>query len=267
MLLMPLNRSSRGMALAAALCVSVMVLPAPAATITWLDPQAITGDSDVRLLGTLVQAANFGPGSSTTVNGVTFAPFTPSGSSFTSGQITLAGSGSQFALGSATLSSGASPYVNLSSQYRALLGPAIFSQNGTPAGPPATITVTLTGLTVGQQYEIQYWVNDPRGPSAPESASRQVQIGNQFLNVNTTGLAGGTGQWLLGNFYADNTGSQSFDVVGVSSGPTIGPVSYANAMQVRAVPEPSTLALAASGFLAAGIFLRRIRRVGRPQGE
>ena len=247
----------------------VMVLAATAclkaATITWFGPQNITGNTDVKTNGTLFQASNFGSASATTVNGVTFSGFSVgSGTdSITIGKFNLVGTGTQVAgkaLRQATFSSGSAPFSTLSGSYQNLVGPGIYSQNGVPVGSPATITVTINGLSIGQQYDVQYWVNDSRG--VQDTTQRQVQIGSQLLSLNTSGTTGGTGQWILGTFVASGT-SQSFDVTGVSSG-TIGPVAYAGAMQVRAVPEPSTIIMAASGSLAIlGLIRSRRKRLAK----
>ena len=247
----------------------VMVLAATAclkaASITWFGPQNITGNTDVKTNGTLFQAVDFGTTSATTVNGVTFSGFSVGSgtSSITVGNINLVGTGTQVAgrqLRQGAFSSGSAPFSTLSGSYQNLVGPGIYSQNGTPAGTAAKITVTITGLSVGQQYDVQYWVNDPRG--VQDTVQRQVQIGSQLLSLNTSGTTGGTGQWVLGTFIADGS-SQSFDVTGVSSG-TVGPVAYANAMQVRVVPEPSTIIMAASGSLAIlGLIKARRKRLAK----
>lgn len=78
--------------------------------------------------------------------------------------------------------------------------------------------------------------------------------------MNTTGTAGGLGQYLTGTFTANST-TQSFQVTG-----GFGSVAYANAMQVRllAVPEPTQMvSLAAIGAALGAWRLRKLRRDGR----
>jgi hypothetical protein len=74
------------------------------------------------------------------------------------------------------------------------------------------------------------------------------------LDVNTSGgnVAGGLGQWISGTFQADGT-TQSFDVTSSNA-------NYFNAIQVRAVPEPSTLAgFGVIGIGLAAVIRRRLR--------
>jgi hypothetical protein len=233
-----------------------------AATVTWFGPQNITGDTDVKTDGTLFQAANFGTAAATTVNGVTFSGFTATNgvTSGTSGNLSLSASGTSGIRSTAPATITVPPYSTLSSSYQALLNQTMFSFSGTSGVPAPNMSVTVNNLSIGQQYDVQFWVNDSR--NVAENATRQTQVGSTLLSVNTTGTTGGLGQWVLGTFVADST-SQSFNLVGVNSG-TLGPVTYATAMQVRAVPEPSTIALLAAGIGCAGAFVRGSRR--RPVG-
>jgi hypothetical protein len=225
---------------------------APAALITWSAAQTVSSDSDVDTTGSLVYAYTFGgtnPPSSTTVNGVTFSPFTiPSGvvSTVTVGDVTLSESpGNLF--GSNLFGSASTPFVSLSSNYQSLLG------TGAYANIPATITVSLNGLTSGQNYLVQWWTSDSARLSpifGGSFSSTTATAGNSVtLDANTTDTVGGLGQFATGTFIASGT-SQSFALVETSGGfnPLI------NALQVRAavaVPEPSTwvmgLALIACG--------------------
>jgi hypothetical protein len=77
--------------------------------------------------------------------------------------------------------------------------------------------------------------------------------------VNTTGTAGGFGQYITGTFTADST-TQSFQSIG-----GVGSVAYANAMQVRllAVPEPTQMVAVAAIGAALGMWrMRKLRRNG-----
>ena len=233
-----------------AVLLSMTSQPAQAAPIVWSAPQNITGDSDVDTTGTLFASANFS-GANQTVNGVTFAAFTytTGTSSQTVGNITVTGTG----LVNSTYSTTSTPYGSLSTAYKALLGPLL-----TQTGTSNQLTFSLSNLTVGDQYTIQYWVNDPR----TNGSGRTVRVGTQTLDANTTDSGGGIGQWVRGVFVADAT-SQNFtaaSAVGSSSA-----VSYANAMQVRVlpVPEPSTMFLAAVGLVCADVVRRSRRRTAR----
>jgi hypothetical protein len=125
-----------------------------------------------------------------------------------------------------------------------LLGPSIFQNSN-------TLTFTLSNLTVGTSYAIQFWANDPRS----NAAGRTTRVGTVVLDPNTTDVSGGIGQWVLGQFVADST-TQSFN----SSPAGVSTVAYATAMQVRVVPEPTTWTLAVAAVGAIAVVRRRLGR-------
>jgi len=227
--------------------------------ITWSGAQTVSGDSDVDTTGSLVYAFTFGGTSappSTTVNGVTFSPFTiPSGiiTSATVGNVTISESpGTLF--GSNSFGSVSAPFSGLSSSYQSLLG------TGAYADVPATITVTLKGLTSGQQYRLQWWTSDAALQSPIYGGSftntTATAVNSVTLDANTTNTVGGLGQFAIGTFTASGT-SQPFTLSETSGGSN----PLINALQLRAVPEPSTCAMALAGLACGGsVVLRRRTR-------
>ena len=228
-------------------------------SITWSGTQTVSGDSDVATTGSFVYAYTFGGSTappSTTVNGVTFSPFTiPSGlvQSVTVGSVTITESpGSLY--GSNSFGSASSPFSGLTSSYQSLLG------TGAYADVPTTITVSLNGLTSGQQYLLQWWTSDAAkltpifGGSFTNTTA--TAINSVTLDANTTNLVGGLGQFAIGTFVPSGT-SQSFTLAETSGGfnPLI------NALQVRAVPEPSTYIMALAGLACGGYLVRRRRKL------
>lgn len=203
---------------------------ADAATITWGSATTVLGDTDVNTEGTLFQAANFA-GNTSTVNGVVFTAF--SGTS--NGNIAI-NWGQEFAT---NFGSGQNPFFTLSSDYQELLrSGGIFATN-----------VTISGLLIGTEYLIQYWANDSR----IQGAGRTMLVGGVTLDLNDTDANGGVGQWVSGTFTADGS-TQSFTLADGTSH------TYSNAMQVRVVPEPSTLAgLGIIGTGLAAVIRRRLR--------
>lgn len=214
---------------------------AQAAVITWGSATTISGTADVDTVGTLFQAANFA-GTNTTVNGVLFSTFNTSGSQ------------GNFNFNAApdfrpTLSDrSSSPFAGLPAAYKDLLkGMNIAGGSG---------SMTISGLTLGAQYSIQWWSNSSR----INDVGRTVTVGvgsptARTLSVNTGG-EGGLGQWVRGTFTADAT-TQSFNWTSSNH-------LYANAMQVRTVvvPEPETLAgLGVIGGGLAAFIRRRFRTV------
>jgi hypothetical protein len=247
--------------LVAALAVAAST-PAHAALppIVWGSPQTVSGDSDVSTTGSLVYAYTFGGTAappSATVNGVTFSPFRIPGGVVTSttvGSVSLAESpGNLF--GSNSLGSSSAPYSALSTDYKAILG------SGAYADVPASITVTLGGLTSGQNYLVQWWTNNASNAAilgAGFTNTTALATNSVTLDANTTNIAGGVGQFALGTFTASGT-TQTFllSETGGDFNPLI------NALQVRAVPEPVNSALA---IVASAASWMAWRRRGRRSG-
>lgn len=224
---------------------------AGAATITWGTPQTISGDSDVSTVGTLVYAYNFGPffGPATvvssTVNGITFEAFPITHpTSVTVGSVTISESPANL-IGFNVLSVTGS-YGALSPAYRAVLN------GGAGAGFPDTVTLSLGGLSAGQQYLFQWWAsnaaNIPPVTTVTGSATSLVTLDSNFTDTD-----GGLGQFVTGTFTADGT-TQSIAFTGAGQSPLI------NAFQIRAVPEPSTYVMALAGLACGGCAMRRRKR-------
>ena len=189
-------------------------LSTPAATITWGAANLISADTDVNTNGTALYA--YTGGSAATVNGATFT----AGSGFAAwGNVSFT---SGFTSSSATaFGVAASPFQDLSAAYTNVLRGGAFG--GTTAG-----TVTLNGLTAGNSYAVQVWVNDSRSGS---TATRAETINGTAvtLDYNNFDALGGVGQFVLGYFTADNT-NQSF---AMTPNPTSGGAVQVNAISVR----------------------------------
>jgi hypothetical protein len=245
-----------------ALALSLAGQPAKAAVINWGSAQNITGSSDVITTGTLFASANFfatgtvaGSGN-ITVNGVQFDGFqsarTPAPgtgpTSLTVGNITLTGTSPEF--NNVNLQGQGVPGLGGPASYNDLLNQTAFVFSTSTTG---TMGVDVGGLTNGAQYLIQFWVNDSR----LAAATRTVLVGGNTLALNTTGTAGGLGQYITGTFTADST-TQSFQSIG-----GVGSVAYANAMQIRIVPEPTQMVSVAAIGAALGMWrTRKLRRNG-----
>ncbi len=236
------------MALASALALTA-VQSSQAAVVTWSTPTQIAADTDVSTVGTLFSAVNINSGSDTTVNGVTFlgvaSPPTSGSTSYDSGRITLESAAAVFnynALGSTT---GSATYD------------ALFTagHGGGGAG-----VLTFNSLSVGQEYQVQYWANDSR--PFPVLHGRTVTLQDPdggslvtLLQNDSAATATNLGQYAIGSFVADGA-SQTIDLGG--------PTGYnAAAVQLRSItsgPEPSSLALLALGLGVVGIRSRKRRK-------
>ena len=193
------------------------------AAITWGPATGIAGDSDVLNTGTPVYAYSWS-GVASTVNGVSFT-----GSARINGDTNvLAPAFSKY--GPAYFTSKAAPFSALSTAYSNILIGADYV-TGLP------VPVTLENLTVGRNYSVQVWVNDPRGPENARAETITSSGGNtntlrfsiNYANTNP----GGPGQYTIGTFKADGT-NQTFTLNGGTN------VTQMNALQLRDVTPAVT---------------------------
>jgi hypothetical protein len=235
------------------ICALVLSVPLQAATVVWSTITAITTSTDVVTTGTTVLAAHakWNPAVNETVNGVTFTA-TPNNNvaqSFTAGAVTLAFNTSNVIndsnvfLGSKQLAG-----ADADSYERTVSNAWEFNGGG---------TMTLTGLTLNQEYLVQFWVADFR----EYTNDRAATIGSAGTTINTSPLLSylggdgtnsdsGRGVFITGTFTADGT-TQAFpiNVAGVDNTASI------NAFQLRAIPEPTAALLGSLGLL--GLLRRR----------
>ena len=237
----------------AAAALAVAAATTHAATITWgpatnINPAGgAASDLDVDTTGTLVRALNLGTPSvaGTTVNGVNFealgvATGVPSVAigNFTLSTVAAGG------LRGANFASAAAPFSGLSAPYQSLLRQPAFT-----SAPNGTMTLTMAGLTVGQSYQFQWW-SDLSGAG---SGTTIASAGNSVsLNANPTIANGGLGQFAIGTFTADASGSQA-----ITFTPNAGGQPILNGFQLRqaapVVPEPGTALFGVALCAVAGL--------------
>ncbi len=190
-------------------------------SVSWQTPVSISGTADVKTSG--VYFGSWAPqdGSANTypVNGVTFQGFSDL-PGFTPGP---------------TLDNGYDGFGSpntADSNYNMLLQYGRFSNEGsTPA------TFSWSGMTPGNTYLIQLWVNDGRniGQSRSETVTG-ADITSAPLSYGSDGT--GPGQYIIGTFVADSSGSQTLILTPFSSGPN--PEPLINLFQVRDItPKPN----------------------------
>lgn len=210
-----------------------------AATITWQNPSAITGASDVSTVGTYlgswapnhVNAPNF------PVNGVSFQGFSD-----------LPGLGN-------TLDDGGQHFggQNTSdSNYNTLLSFGRYANGGDNR------TFTWGGMTPGQSYLVQIWISDPRNIGQTRWATLSGD-GDTSPNIYYPADGTGIGSFIIGTFVADASGTQTItiDPSALVDGEPSGGSAQINLMQVRLVPEPASMGMAGLGLM--GFLLRRRR--------
>ncbi len=253
------------LALAAALALPATTHASVGITVAWGTPQAITGDSDVVTTGSLLYAYSFGAtgDAGATVNGVAFAPFVipndnGSGTTAVASGVTMTNPANRFASNTA-FGSASAPFSALSSSYQSLLSAGTGMKD---SGASSGLGLNLAGLTGGQTYTIEIWINDAglgfNGAAVTDSA-KSTAVGATAVAIvdNVSGANGSPGEWVTGTFTepGGTTGIINF----TSTAPTTG-VPLINAFELRttvAAPEPGSAALALLGGL--GLLLHRRR--------
>ena len=200
---------------------------APAASITWGAATNISGDSDVSTGGALVGAFNVGAAGAghPAVNGVTFTEFVLNAGSSGGAQGNFSLSSSAIVGASNAAGSASAPFTGLSASYQTLLQ----SEGGVvPVATP--FTLTMSGLSVGQTYQFEWWANISSSSFANDLTTATAGS-TVTLDSNKPNAVGGTGQFAIGTFVADGT-SQA--IVFNSAGEAI-----INAFELRVAPPPS----------------------------
>ena len=201
--------------------------------VTWQTPVTISGPADVNTVGTYFGSWAPQDGSANTlpVNGVTFQGFSDL-PFFTSGP---------------TLDNGydgfGSPNTS-DANYNTLLKYGRFSNESTPA------TFSWSGMTPGNTYLIQFWVND--GRNIGQSRTETITGGANTSAALSFGSDGsGPGQYIIGTFVANSSGGQTLTLTAFSSGAN--PSAQVNLFQVRditatVVPRPTITGIAVNGI-------------------
>ena len=215
---------------------AAMTVPGSAAVITWGSVQAITGASNIVSTGvTALAGANFGiPTGTTTIvnNGAVDIEF----KSLRSGQNATLSNGITVAAdstwGNWGFASGISPVAGN-------FGTVLDSNLGIELNVPVSLsaTITLSGLTLGTQYQIQFFADSTGNNSQTISGSGNMDSRN--------------GQFVTGTFTAD-VGSQVLTVTRATGSTQF---AVANGLTVGTIPEPSAALLGGLGLV--GLLRRR----------
>jgi len=224
------------------------VTTANAANITWGTPTTISGTADVSTLGTTV--GTWGPGDDWgypnysdlyPVNGVTFNAY---GSGPFNSFVSTSGLDDRYG-----------SYGNpgtADANYNFLMQTAIYSYG-------SSISLTWGGMTAGNTYLLQFWAHDGRNSTTAERSETLTGGANISAALAYGSGNSGPGQYIIGTFVADVTGTQTI-TLNAFGGNDIGPSAQVNLLQLRditAVPEPSSLAMLAVG---TGALVCRLRR-------
>jgi hypothetical protein len=219
----------------------VLATTADASDVIWQTPLTISGASDVSTSGTFF--GSWAPGDdaydpdSHPVNGVTFNAY---------------GSLPDLTAGGSSLDhyTGFNSPGTADDNYNSILQAAVYNDNTDP------ITVSWDGMTLGDTYLVELWVQDGRNATANARTETIAGGANTSDSLMFGSDDSGPGQYILGTFVADASGAET-----ISLSPGAGGYgAQINLLQVRdltAAPEPSTFALLAAG---AGVVFFGFRR-------
>ena len=236
------------------ICASIVSMITTAANaqnadILWQTPTTISGPLDVNTFGSLFGTwAPFDGAASSglTVNGVTFQAFPD-----LHGATTTLDNGA----GNGTF---ASPNTS-DNNYNTLLTAGAFGNN------PTSYTISWNGMTPGDHYLVELWVNDGRNSTVNARTETITGGANTSLALDYGSGSSGPGQDIIGTFVADSSGSETLTLAPGAASPS----AQFNLLEVRditPVPEPSTLSFLIVGAGATVLVFRRKRGVntGRP---
>ncbi|MGJ8678380.1 MAG: PEP-CTERM sorting domain-containing protein [Akkermansiaceae bacterium] len=205
-----------------AFLVAGLSVTSQAATIAWTN-SFITDENDISFDGTLVEAINTAgtlPGEDVTV--------TVGGSSITFVENNAIGNNNTNNTGFFALNTG-------NTDYNTLLNTIDFGPNA-----QSSATYTFTSLTLGNVYQVQFWYADDAGVTAGRTMTLDG-TGDSVITADS---------YATGTFTADAT---TQDLTWTSSAQGI----RVTALQLRAVPEPSSAALL--GLAGLALIARRKR--------
>jgi hypothetical protein len=121
---------------------------------------------------------------------------------------------------------------------------------GLDFGNGASFTTSIGGaLAVGAKYQLQVWFTDLRSCCSARTMIYGDGLGN---NVGLSASQGGFGQYALGTFVADGSSQDLFMQTTWTNGNV-----HLTAYQLRAIPEPGSLALVGLAVLGLGASRRR----------
>ncbi len=224
------------------LTLALIAHPSPAATtISWQPVQGISSDSDVSNAAdsTSIFAYFFAPpgGAASTVNGVTFQPFSvpnDTHGNFTVGDVSIF---SEWNFTSQNVDATTGSFAALSSEYQGILNSTVESST-----PP--VSLVIDNLTPNQTYLFQYWLNVSNFGGFFYNTNITMGGSTASLQANPTAENGGLGQYVIGTF---TPGTDQTSVTLLLT-PQSQYLTTLTAIQLRAVPEPGAWALAALGL-------------------
>ena len=228
---------------------------AQAATISWNSANltSLTG-TEVSTNGTFVQALNFGGGTSstdwdTTINGVAFTGLASGG---TNNVFDNPASGNFSANSNRVIPSSNDAYTTGLAVYDTLLSGFLFDSSATDFR-----TVTLSGLTTGQEYLVQLFLGDDRSTVGSKAIIIDQGTGNEYRSFTYTLDANDANGIVINGTFTADAATQAFTMNNVNTSTEALTGLQLNAYQLRAIPEPTAVTLMGLGVVP--LLLRRRR--------
>jgi hypothetical protein len=216
-----------------------MLLSAGASIITWETPDRIstTGDTIVETDGTLIQAINFRHDQTGVIRTVNTVPFT------------TAVSVPSISATSASVASTVYQDGGVSAPFETMLDSFAFGG--------FVNSLTLSGLTAGNTYQVQLFSSDRRATTDNRYIEFDDGLGNSSDRVTQR-----RGYSTVGTFVADGT-EQVIGIKGFTSATgSTGTGFSVSGFQVRetaVIPEPATAGLLLGSLMVLGLWGRRRR--------
>ena len=144
--------------------------------------------------------------------------------------------------------------MNATTDWRDAMYGNIYHGTATATDP---LTLHLTGLVIGQTYDLSLFTTDPRGGSAGRTQEYWSSFsGTTYGGLHSDSFSETASLMVYGTFTADAVYQDIFIQPTLAGSPD----TILSVYTLYAAPEPSSLALCGGGLVLLGVFRRRLAR-------